>query len=190
MHAGDIAEVFTVGGVDPIPFRLINIGRDSYTRNQADALPEGKKWSHRRDAKGFLWSSNLVDALNPEFLRLISPGARKVPTEDRYDGVRTTRYDGSIEVGGLGTRQAGVYYSERKGASAGGRMTWKLWLGPDRLPRRFQAEIVDEPYGQEERADAERMNVLYSGWRKPARTVAPPEKLVVESNRLAVRITL
>ncbi|MEV4167773.1 hypothetical protein [Nonomuraea sp. NPDC049709] len=181
VYASDITEAFTVGDRDPEPFRMINIGRDTYTQNFWDRLPKGKKWSHRRNAEGFLWSQNLVDALNPKFLQLISRSAEKVPTKDRYDGVPTARYDGSVEVGHLGSRQAGVYYGKRTGDWAGGRITWKLWLGPDNLPRQFQAEIVYEPYGPDQRADTVRTNVLYKGWGTPVHITAPPKKLVVEA---------
>ncbi|MGW4796192.1 hypothetical protein ACWEPC_27600 [Nonomuraea sp. NPDC004297] len=182
VYASDITETFTVGGgEDPTLFRMINLGRDSYTQSYWDTLPKGKKWNHWRDKDGFLWSQNLVDALNPEFLRLISRSAEKVLTKDRYDGVHTIRYEGSVEVGSIGSRQAGIYYSERAGDWDGGRIRWKLWLGPDSLPRRFQAEIVYEPYGAEQRADTVRMNVLYKGWGTPVHITAPPKKLVVEA---------
>jgi hypothetical protein len=131
VYASDVTEAFSVGDQDdPVPFRVVNIGRDK---------------------EAFLWSQNLVDALNPKFLQLISASAKKVPTKDRYDGVRTSRYDGSVEVGSIGSRKAGIYYSEREGDWDGGRVKWKLWLGPDSLPRRFQAEIVYEPYDAEPR---------------------------------------
>ncbi|MFI7130200.1 hypothetical protein ACIBQ1_31220 [Nonomuraea sp. NPDC050153] len=181
VYASDITEIFTVGDGDPELFRMINLGRDTYTQTYWDDLPKGKKWNHWRDKEGFLWSQNLVDALNPKFLQLISRSAEKVPTKDRYDGVPTTRYDGSVEVGHLGSRQAGIYYGERIGEWAGGRITWKLWLGPDNLPRRFQAETVYEPYGSEQRADTVRMNILYKGWGTPVHITAPPKNLVVEA---------
>ena len=58
-------------------------------------LPKGKKWSHWRDTKGFLWSQDLVDALDPKFLQLISASAVKVPTEDRYDRCASPLLPGS-----------------------------------------------------------------------------------------------
>lgn len=179
VHASDVTRTTTVADMSPVPFRMVNIGRDSYTQSGWDDLPKGKKWSHWRNRGGFLWSQNLVDALNPKFLQLISAGAKKVPTTDRYDGVRTSRYDGTVEVGSIGRRAAGTYYSVRKDWWDGGRIKWKLWLGPDNLPRRFQAEIMYEPYGEEQKADAMRMNVLYKGWGTPVRITAPPRRLVV-----------
>ncbi|MET7333232.1 hypothetical protein [Nonomuraea sp. NPDC005650] len=181
VYASDVTGAFTVGDLDPVPSRVVNIGRDSYTQSGWDTLPKGKKWNHWRDKDGFLWSQNLVDALNPKFLQLISASAEKVPTKDRYDGVRTSRYDGTVEVGSIGSRWAGIYYSEREGFWDGGRVKWKLWLGPDNLPRRFQAEIVYEPYGAKQIADTVRMNVLYKGWGTPVHIIAPPKKLVVEA---------
>ncbi|WP_433513943.1 hypothetical protein ACQP2T_62090 [Nonomuraea sp. CA-143628] len=181
VSASDITETSTVGDGDSMPFRMINLGRDTYTQTYFDTLPKGKKWNHWRDAEGFLWSQNLVDALNPKFLQLISASAKKAPTKDRYDGVRTSRYDGTVEVGSISSSQAGIHYSEREGFWDGGRVTWKLWLGPDNLPRRFQAEIVYEPYGAEQRADTVRMNVLYRGWGTPVHITAPPKKLAVEA---------
>lgn len=182
VYASDVTEAFSVGDQDdPVPFRVVNIGRDSYTQSGWDSLPKGKKWNHWRDKEAFLWSQDLVDALNPKFLQLISASAKKVPTKDRYDGVRTSRYDGSVEVGSIGSRKAGIYYSERKGVWDGGRVKWKLWLGPDSLPRRFQAEIMYEPYDAEQRADTVRMNVLYKGWGAPVHITAPPKRLVVEA---------
>ncbi|MEU8252220.1 hypothetical protein [Nonomuraea sp. NPDC048916] len=181
VYASDVTQAFTVGDIDPVLSRVVSIGRDSYTQSGWESLPKGKKWNHWRDKDSFLWSQNLVDALNPKFLQLISASAEKVPTKDRYDGVRTSRYDGTVEVGSIGSRQAGIYYSERKRDWDGGRIKWKLWLGPNNLPRRFQAEIVYEPYGAEQRADTVRMNVLYKGWGTPVHITAPPKKLVVEA---------
>ncbi|RSN01227.1 hypothetical protein DMB42_40310 [Nonomuraea sp. WAC 01424] len=181
VYASDITEVFTVGHASPMPFRMINIGPDTYTQSYSDDLPAGKKWNHWRNKEAFLWTQNLVDALNPKFLQLISGNAEKVPTKDRYDGVPTVRYDGSVEVGLLGSRQAGIYYGERMGDWSGGRITWKLWFGPDSLPRRFQAETVYEPYGPDQKADAVRINVLYKGWGTPVHITAPSRKLVVEA---------
>ncbi|GAB2477883.1 hypothetical protein GCM10027187_51960 [Streptosporangium sandarakinum] len=180
VRASDVAEVSTMGD-EPVHFRMINIGRDTYTQGTWADVPKGKKWLHWQDADGFLWSQNLVDALNPKFLRLISRNAEKTSAKGRYDGVSTTRYDGLAEVGLLGSRQAGIYYGTKDGDWAGGRIKWKLWLGPDNLPRRFQAEIVHEPYGPEQRADTVRMNVLYRGWGTPVRIQAPSKNLVAEA---------
>ncbi|WP_156056471.1 hypothetical protein [Streptosporangium roseum] len=180
VYASDITDTFTTGD-RPVHFRMINVGRDSYTQGTWADIPEGKKWLHSRNTEGFLWSQNLVDALNPKFLRLISPGAERTSTGDRYDGVLTTRYDGSVKVGSLGSRQAGIYYGPSDGRSAGGRIKWRLWLGPDNLPRRFQAEIVTGPYGPEREVDIVRMNVLYKGWGTPVHITAPSKNLVAEA---------
>ena len=59
VYASDVTDVSTTGGV-PMHFRMINIGRDTYTQGTWTSLPEGKKWLHWRDADGFLWSQNLV----------------------------------------------------------------------------------------------------------------------------------
>ncbi|MET8046842.1 hypothetical protein ABZU75_04510 [Streptosporangium sp. NPDC005286] len=169
-------------GDRPVRFRIINVGRDSYTQDTWDNIPEGKKWLHRRNVDGFLWSQDLVDALNPKFLQLISPGAERTSTKDRYDGVPTTRYDGSVKVGSLGSRRTGIYYGPRDGRSVGSRIKWKLWLGPDNLPRRFQAQIVTGPYGPEREVDIVRMNVLYKGWGTPIHITAPSKNLVAEAD--------
>ncbi|ACZ86581.1 hypothetical protein Aros01_03939 [Streptosporangium roseum] len=181
VYASDVTDTFTTGD-RPVHFRMINVGRDSYTQGTWANIPEGKKWLHRRDSDGFLWSQNLVDALNPKFLQLISSGAEKTSAMDRYDGVPAIRYDGSVKVGSLGSRQAGIYYGPKDGRSVGGRIKWKLWLGPDSLPRRFQAEIVSDPYGPEREVDIVRMNVLYKGWGTPVHIAAPPKNLVAEDD--------
>lgn len=180
VYASDVKETFSTGG-RPSHFRMINIGRDSYTQDEWTDFPKGKKWLHWRNQRGFLWSYDLVDALNPEFLRLISPGARRISTGDRYDGVRTTRYDGSAMVETLGTRKAGIYYGPKEGFAAGGRIEWKLWLGPDNLPRRFQAKILIGPPGPDREMRTTRMNVFYKGWGSPLRIVAPPKHLVTKA---------
>jgi hypothetical protein len=180
VYASDVKETYSTGG-EPTRFRMINIGRDSYVQDERTDLPKGKKWRHWRNAEGFLWSRDLVDALNPEFLRLISPGAKRVSTGDRYDGVRTTRFDGSVKVALLGTRKAGIFYGPKKATYAGGRIEWKLWLGPDDLPRRFQARILFGPIGPDREMRITRMNVLYKRWGSPVRITAPPRRMVAKA---------
>ncbi|GAA4522075.1 MULTISPECIES: hypothetical protein [Nonomuraea] len=180
MYAVDVSTCSTFArGGDPIRSRTVQVGRDIYSQGDWTDVPQGKKWVHREDTDALRWTRHLIEPLNPEFLRLISPGAKRISTRDRYDGVRTTRYDGSVQVDHLSSYWAGHLYGT--GAWTGGRIRWKLWLGPDDLPRRFQAEIITEPYGPEEKADAVRMNVLYKGWRAPVRIQIPPENQVAEA---------
>ncbi|MFB9680405.1 hypothetical protein [Streptosporangium vulgare] len=181
VYASDVTEAFSTGD-RPVHFRIINVGRDSYTQGTWADVPEGKKWLHSHNTEGFLWSQNLVDALNPRFLQLISSGAERTSVRDRYDGVPTIRYDGLVKIGSLGSRQAGIYYGPRDGRSVGGRIKWKLWLGPDNLPRRFQIEIVSDPYGPEREVDIVRTNTLYKGWGTPVHIAAPPKNLVAEDD--------
>ncbi|NRQ36309.1 hypothetical protein HII36_31410 [Nonomuraea sp. NN258] len=182
IHASDTTTRFTWGDGDDGTqwYRVIIIGRDLYTQEA-----EGGKWAHSRETKGSgaLWAQDLIDPLNPRFLRLISPDAEKTGTGtgDRYDGVRTTRYDGSVRVELLGVRGAGYYFGPGIEGSGGGRIDWKLWLGPDDLPRRFQAAITFDPPEHAVKPDVIRINVLYRDWGKPVRVQAPAARLVVES---------
>ncbi|TMR91124.1 hypothetical protein EJK15_51730 [Nonomuraea basaltis] len=59
----------------------------------------------------------------------------------------------------------------------GGQITWKLWAGPDNLPRRFHAIMkFTRPEGGE--AESMTMNIIYRGWGTPVKITAPPKHLI------------
>ncbi|WP_405144226.1 hypothetical protein OG589_41195 [Sphaerisporangium sp. NBC_01403] len=168
--------------VSPGRFRMINIGRDSYTQStDYSLLPKGKKWTHWRNADGFLWAKDLIDGLNPAFLTHVASRQVVRSAGGTVDGVNTTLYSGTVTVPELGTRQAGTTFDLKEGRAAGGQVKWKLWAGPDSLPRRFHAAISFEPVGEEKKGWSIVANMLYKQWGHSVKITAPPKNLTVEA---------
>lgn len=165
-------------------FRLINVGRDSYTQNSQDEpLPKGKKWLSWRNARGFLWSDQLIDGVNPGFLALAASQEHRSSDGGTVDGVASTLHEGIATVAGLGTSMAGVGFDENDGASTGGEVTWRLWTGPDHLPRRFHA-VIDwdgEPDEKNASFDYVKINKFYRDWGVNIKITAPSKRITISN---------
>jgi hypothetical protein len=62
----------------------------------------------------------------------------------------------------------------------GGQITWKLWAGPDNLPRRFQA-IMKSTWPEGGDAESMAMNIIYRGWGTPVKITDPPKRLISDN---------
>ncbi|GAA3116873.1 hypothetical protein GCM10017600_42120 [Streptosporangium carneum] len=170
---------------DSSRFRMITIGRDSYTQsNRYSSLPKGK-WSHRRDVDAFLRTDDLISGINPRFLELVASRGSVAADGGALDGVATTLHSGTVTVPEIGTKQTGTTFGLQEGRWTGGRITWRLWVGPDALPRRFHAVIVmggSEDSGGSDREDeaTQTSNTLYTRWGAPVRITPPSRSAVVE----------
>ena len=69
---------------------------------------------------------------------------------------------------------------EEEGESWSGPITWKLWVGPDNLPRRFHAIMrFTSTYAGDE-VETMTMNIIYRGWGTPVKITAPPKHLITD----------
>ncbi len=172
--------------VSKVPFgassmRLITIGRDSYAQFSATAsVPPKKKWAHSQEMD-FPQTNALVEGLSPGFLQLVAPGADSGTSGGKVDGVPTILYAGDVTVPELRPSRAGILFGLKKGSEPGGRITWRLWVGPDNLPRRFTASIVWDAL-EAENVRTMNWTTFYRRWGDRVEIKAPPRRLWVEEN--------
>lgn len=170
-------------------YRVISIGRDCYTQNVVRSK-DGKyisktpsavgKWIAARNLSGVIWREDLVNGINPGFLKLVASRGATSADGGTFEGVTTTLHSGTVTVPELGERQTGMFFGTEEGRGVwGGRITWKLWVGPDNLPRRFHAVMrFTRPEGGD--VEAMTMNIIYRGWGTPVRITAPPKHLITD----------
>ncbi|MFI6321890.1 hypothetical protein ACIBG8_30450 [Nonomuraea sp. NPDC050556] len=171
VHSSDTTEI---NQGDGSRFRWINVGRASYTQDSKyDSLPKGKEWRSWRNATGFLWSDKLIDGMNPGFLTLAA--SQDHVTSD--GGI----IQGTTTVAGLEVTKAGVRFITENDGFTGGTIAWRLWVGPDHLPLRFNATITwdNEPGGRDEGFDYVKTNKLYREWGSTFTIKAPPKRTTV-----------
>ncbi|MFG1752798.1 hypothetical protein [Streptosporangium sandarakinum] len=169
--------------------REISIGREFYSQAYVRSK-DGKyiwkspstvgKWSYGRNLAGVIWGEDLINGINPGFLKLAASHAETSTDGGTFEGVKTTLHSGTVTVPELGERQAGMTFgTEKEYGSRGGPITWKLRVGPDNLPRRFHAIIrFTRPEGGD--AETMTMNIIYRGWGTPVKITAPPERLITD----------
>ncbi|MEU4548230.1 hypothetical protein [Nonomuraea dietziae] len=169
--------------------RGISIGREFYS--QAYVRSKGGKyiwkspstvgkWTYGRNLAGVIWGEDLINGINPGFLKLVASHGATSADGGTFEGVKTTLHSGTVTVPELGERQAGMTFGTEEGGSMwGGPITWKLWVGPDNLPRRFHA-IMRFTRSEGGEAETMTMNIIYRGWGTPVRITAPPKHLITD----------
>ncbi|MER5422553.1 hypothetical protein [Streptosporangium roseum] len=183
VHSSDSTEV---DHEDGSRFHLINVGRASYTQDSKyDSLPKGKKWRSWRNTTGFLWSDKLVDGINTGFLALAASQDRKTSDGGTIEGTACTLLEGTVTVAGLEVSKAGVSFSTKDTGATGGTISWRLWVGPDHLPRRFNAAITwdAEPDKRDEGFDYVKTNKFYRQWGSNFTIMAPPKRTTISHTR-------
>lgn len=169
--------------------REISIGREFYSQAYVRSKdgkyvwkspPTVGKWSYGRNYAGVVWGEDLINGINPGFLKLVASHGATSADGGTFEGVRTTLHSGTVTVPALGERQAGMTFGTAKEDGVwSGPIVWKLWVGPDNLPRRFHAIIrFTRPEGG--KAETMTMNVIYRGWGKPVKITAPPKHLIAD----------
>ncbi|NRQ31825.1 hypothetical protein HII36_08225 [Nonomuraea sp. NN258] len=164
-------------------FRLRNVGRVSYVQDSRyDSLPKGKKWRLQGDAPNFRWNNDLVDGINLGFLALAASQSHSVADGGTVEGTPCTLHKGMATVAVLSTTQPGVRFGmkDEDDTWAGGTISWRLWTGPDHLPRRFNAVITwDKPPDEKDIGfDYVKLNKIYRHWGSDFTITHPPKALV------------
>ncbi|GII88606.1 hypothetical protein Ssi03_65960 [Sphaerisporangium siamense] len=161
---------------------IIALGGKVYVKSPVydDALPAGKTWVR---FTGPARTTLLVDVLRPRTLGALVAHTKSKAPGGTVNGARTTLLRGAITLGELakvspdgGLR--GLSGKEKKIA-----VPWKLWVGGDQLPRRFQAAVVlpgPAPLGDLKLSSDAR----YAGWGGHVAIQAPPADLVVDQKDL------
>lgn len=169
--------------------RDISIGRKFYSQAYVRAK-DGKyvwkspstvgKWTYAQNLAGVIWGEDLINGINPGFLKLGASHSAISADGGTFEGVKTTLHSGTVMVPELGERQAGMTFgTEREDGFWSGPITWKLWVGPDNLPRRFHAIIRFTRAGEGD-PETMTMNIIYRGWGTPVRITAPPKQLITD----------
>lgn len=169
--------------------RGISIGREFYSQAYVRSK-DGKyvwkspskvgKWTHGRNFAGVIWGEDLINGINPGFLKLGASHHATSTDGGMFEGVKTTLHSGTVTVPELSERQAGMTFgTEEVDFSWRGPITWKLWVGPDNLPRRFHA-IIKFTQSEGGKAETMTMNIIYRGWGEPVKITAPPKHLITD----------
>ncbi|UBU11309.1 hypothetical protein [Nonomuraea gerenzanensis] len=183
MYSADTTEI-TEEGTATGRYRAITIGREFWSQGYVRAR-NGKylwkspskvgEWSAWQNLAGVVWGDDLINGINPHFLDLAASYDTASADGGTVEGVATTLHSGTVTVSDLGERQAGITFgTEEEEYSDSGPITWKLWVGPDHLPRRFHAVIAFIP-AQGGDARTMTMNIVYRSWGSPVTITPPPE---------------
>ncbi|MDF5758442.1 hypothetical protein, partial [Spongiactinospora sp. TRM90649] len=127
---------------------------------------------------------DLINGINPGFLELAASRGATRAAGGTFEGTKTTLHSGTVTVPVLDERQAGMFFEmqEEEGGTWKGPIRWKLWAGPDNLPRRFHAIMDFTPTFSDGDSDGEvetmTMNIIYRGWGTAVTITAPPERLI------------
>ncbi|GAA3551298.1 hypothetical protein GCM10022419_034520 [Nonomuraea rosea] len=190
MYAADLTEISYEKAATGRS-REITIGREFYSQSyvRSDA---GKyiwkspqtlgEWDYGRNFAGTVWGKDLVNGINLGFLDLVASYGATSADGGTVEGVKTTRHSGTVTVLHLGEKQAGIFFGTDDGGlgTSGGQITWKLWTGPDNLPRRFHATMRFTPTHVGGKAETMTMNIIYRGWGKPVKITAPSKHLITD----------
>lgn len=169
--------------------REISIGREFYSQAYVRSK-DGKyvwkspstvgKWIYGRNLAGVIWGEDLINGINPGFLKLVASHGATSADGGTFEGVKTTLHSGTVTVPKLDERQAGMYFgTEEQDFGWSGPIIWKLWVGPDNLPRRFHA-IMRFTGPEDVDVETMTMNILYRGWGEPIKITAPPKHLITD----------
>ncbi|MEV4365969.1 hypothetical protein AB0J71_02790 [Nonomuraea sp. NPDC049637] len=185
MYAADLTEISRERAATGRS-REITIGREFYSQGYVRS-DEGKytwrspqtlgEWTYGRNFSGVVWGKDLVNGINPGFLELVASYGATSADGGTFEGVKTTLHTGTVTVTKLTERQAGISFDTEEEGVHGGQIAWKLWTGPDNLPRRFQA-IMKFTWPEGDEAGTMTMNIVYRGWGTPVKITAPPERLI------------
>lgn len=120
------------------------LGYESYVkRDPEDPLPPGKTWvSYDWPPCQLVLKSGFVDLADPATLRAVLATTTDTRPAGVYDGVRTTLYQGSITFAQLGKAKPGLrigFRSKPTGKYGNWKVSWRLWIGGDRLVRRARS---------------------------------------------------
>ncbi|WP_157520717.1 hypothetical protein [Herbidospora daliensis] len=167
--------------LDDARIRIITIGLQSYKRTTSlSGKPRSAKWEDfGDDGGGFTYADDMISGVNAAFLDLVELHASAGEPGGEIDGVPTTLYDGSVDVRSFATTLAGVRFRDDPN-SVGGRVEWRLWAGPDDLPRRFTASIVWDMTGSPGYFESVNLTTFYKHWDTRVEIKAPPRKSVVK----------
>ncbi|GGK77145.1 hypothetical protein Sme01_42920 [Sphaerisporangium melleum] len=169
-------------GTPTSSIRVVAVGGKTYLKSPLyDAmLPAGRTWVRTSDAIPY---TNMVDILQPKVLRTTLAGTKHKGRGGMVGGARTTLLTGTVPLSALAKVSPGLA-PLAKSIKSGKPLVlpWKLWVGADQLPRRFQVTL--ELPSESKYQAAIGVDSRYTAWGGKAVITAPPATLVVDEEDL------
>lgn len=173
------------------PSRTISVKGVGYTSGGvfAESMPEGKKWLRTPSDTLSLVSAvqQIISTVEPGTLRAtLAHTAAKRPGGS-WDGTRTTVHSGTITLAELFRVSPSVRAMlgrKPTGRSATLPVTWKIYLGSDRLVRRIVSSYTESTRGLNSTELTYVNDTRYTGWGTKVTIKAPPASQVAEFDEL------
>ncbi|MFJ2030301.1 hypothetical protein [Streptosporangium sp. NPDC087985] len=195
--ASDLTEQFSLPGAEQElknlfgPSRTITVKGNSYTSGgfYGDALPEGKKWLRTKGDSVLLGNpaQKIIDPLEPATLKATLAHTATRRPGGTWDGVRTVVHSGTITLGELykvSPTVRAVLGAKPSATSATLPVTWKLYLGSDKLVRRAVSSWTQSLRGLSSLDITYLNDSRYSGWGAKSAIKAPPASQVADFGEL------
>jgi hypothetical protein len=169
------------GGRD---FEYFTFPGQQYMHNENQHLPDGKSWVLEEGKQFTPVAHRPIDAANPAILRAVLATTKVKHPAGIYDGTRTTLYEGTTTWRQL--YKAAPVGSMIKPKDPKGKVSWKIWLGRDRLARRVWSTWRSRPLGSDlgERTETHVTSALFSEWGAKTQISRPPAEEVISSEEL------
>ncbi|GAA0993209.1 hypothetical protein GCM10009555_083460 [Acrocarpospora macrocephala] len=168
--------------------RAISIAGSGTYRYRADRqdVPAGKSWLHSRSSGceqrlRAIGSLGVLDLVSPEVLRKL---AAPVPSAgEAIDGVATVVHAGSssqAEFGIAAPHDDPVLAAQLLKRLGSIQVSWQLWVGPDRLPRRVRLTFT-HPMAEDNQPKTAVAEVDFTDWGSDVLIDSPPPDQVHET---------
>ncbi|MEV7967245.1 hypothetical protein AB0O34_14860 [Sphaerisporangium sp. NPDC088356] len=171
------------GGASTV--RVIVLNGKAYLKSPLydDLLPAGRTWV-RTSAAAAGTTSSMIDILQPKVLKAVLGSTKTKGNGGTVGGARTTLLRGSITLAQLAKVSptvAGLAKSLKAKKTV--TLPWKLWVGGDQLPRRFQTvfPLSTSPLVGDISITTD---ARFTSWGGKVAIKAPPADLVVDENDL------
>jgi hypothetical protein len=172
------------------PSRTIVVKGAAYRQGGAitDVLPMGKSWLQIAD-KGTspIPTTGLVNVFEPNTLKAVLATTASKRRDAIIDGTRTTLHQGTISLSKLYSSSSwfrGVMAKKPAGLSAKLKVSWRLWLGTDQLPRRLMTGWMQQVVGVNSSKSTSISDIRFAGWGDKLEIKAPPSEEVADQGDL------
>ncbi|WP_214408880.1 hypothetical protein [Sphaerisporangium fuscum] len=184
VDAYDLKRIVDLGkGKDTL--HLIALNGKAYMQSPLydEMLPADKKWVRTPGSKAPS-TNDTIDILRPAVLKTVLASTKVKRAGGTVGGARTTLYTGAVKVGELSKVSTEIeamaeVFKLKKNVT----LPWKLWIGADQLPRRFQSTFPmgKVPHAGRLTVDADSR---YTAWGAKVVITAPPADQVIDEKDL------
>ncbi|WP_248966286.1 hypothetical protein [Sphaerisporangium perillae] len=171
------------GKVPDSTLRTIVIDGKTYLRSALydDLLPAGRSWVR---AEGGTPTLSTIDVLQPKVLKTILASTKSKSPGGKVGGARTTLLRGSVTLANLAKVSPSLASLAKSLKSKKPvALPWKLWIGGDQLPRRFQSSLPISASSLTGKLTID-TDSRYTSWGKKVVITAPPATEVVDEEDL------